>query len=133
MKKIIFISILMMAATSCCRYDVDEILLQRSDISLTVKGEDQFTFNPVTCQTAHNASTHEYRVFDDRIANWFIIRCNERPDTEGQTITADLTWTTQKTNRKEKSLSFTVEKTDAKGHIWLWNKSKNIGIVIKNL
>ena len=30
-------------------------------------------------------------------------------------------------------LKFVVEKTDAQGHIWMWNKSKKIGIVIKNL
>lgn len=133
MKKVLIILTLAIAVTGCNCYDVDEILLQRSDISFTVKGTDQFIYNPVTCQIACNSSTNEYRVYDDKIANWLIIRCNERPDTEGQTVSADLSWTTSSANKREKGLSFTVEKTDAKGYVWLWNKSKSIGIVIKNL
>ena len=30
----------------CNRYDIDEILLQREEISLTMKGQEVLTYNP---------------------------------------------------------------------------------------
>jgi len=133
MKNIIIILMSVCVITGCCRYDIDEILLRKSEISLTWKGADQFVYDPITCQMAYNSSSHEYRVFDDKISNWFIIRCSERPDTEGQVITADVTWTTPNNTKTEKQIDFTVKQTGKDGQVWLWNNSKNIGIVIKNL
>ena len=133
MKRAILILLTVCLLSGCCTYDVDEILLQKSDISLTWKGTDQFVYDPLTCQLSHNSSTHEYRIFDDKIANWFIVRCSERPDTEGQQIRADVTWTTSNGTKNENNVEFTVKQTDANGQIWLWNKKKSIGIVIKNL
>lgn len=132
-RKILLMTALILAAAGCCRYDVDEVLLVKTDISMTWKGQDQFVYIPASCQFSHNITTNEYRAFDDRLSNWFTIRCSERPDTEGQELTADVTWTSTDATKSEKALEFTVHKTDSKGRIWLWNKSKNIGIVIKNL
>ncbi|MBQ2112473.1 MAG: hypothetical protein II194_04520 [Bacteroidales bacterium] len=132
-RRIFGILVILLASAGCNRYDIDEILLEKSEISLTWKGQDQFIFDPVYCQFAHNSTTNEYRAFDDRLSDWFIVRCNARPDTEGQTLTADVTWTSSNSTKSEKALEFTVHRTDSKGRIWLWNKSKNIGIVIKNL
>lgn len=128
---ILTIGILLMAG--CQRYDIDEILLIRDDVSITQKGITLMSFNPLTCQMSYDKATVTYRVYDDILANWFFITCDTRPDNEGQEITADVTWTTDRNTRTEKALSFTVEKTDSKGNIWMWNKSKSIGIVIKNL
>ncbi len=121
------------AAASCTPYDIDEILLPREDISLTVKGELQFSFNPLTCQMSHNRTTHEFRVFDDKLSEWFILKCDERPANEGQELNADLTWTASSSTKNMDGLTFKIEKIDRSGKIWLWCKKKSIGIVIKNL
>ena len=120
-------------ATGCLPYDIDEILLTRDDISITQKGELLMSYDPLTCQMSHDKATGTFMVFDDKIADWFIISCATWPDTEGQEVTADVTWTTSKNTKTEKELNFKVEKIDAQGQIWMWNKSKSIGIVIKNL
>ena len=133
MKRIIAILTIITAAAGCCRYDVDEVLLMREEISITQKGTVMMSYDPLRCQMSHEKATNTYRVFDDMIADWFIVKCSERPDNEGQELTADVTWTTSKDTKTEKGLKFVVEKTDAQGHIWMWNKSKKIGIVIKNL
>ncbi len=132
MRKILILMILLSAA-SCIRYDVDEILLVRDDISLTVKGVDQYVYNPLTCQISHNKTKNEYRVYDDKLSGWFLLKCSDMPTDEGQNITADLSWTGDKRQEIMKGLSFKVEKTDGSGKIWLWCKDKSIGIVIKNL
>ncbi len=133
MKRLIITLAALYAAAGCVRFDIDEILLPREDISLTMKGEDQFTYNPLTCQMSHNSTTNEFRVFNDRLSDWFILKCQDRPGNVGQEVTADLSWTTDKSTRSMSGLTFRVEKTDADGTIWMWCKQKSIGIVIKNL
>lgn len=117
----------------CLPYDIDEILLTREDISITQRGTLIMSYDPLKCQMSHDKANNTYMIYDDLIANWFIVSCITRPDTEGQEVTADVTWTTNKNTRTEKGLIFTVKKIDSQGQIWMWNKSKSIGIVIKNL
>ena len=132
MKRFIIMMTAVMSLTGC-RYDIDEILLMREDVSLTWKGEVQMSYNPLTCQMSHNTTDNIFRVYDDALANWFTVRCSERPSHEGQILSADVIWTTRTDTRQEKGLEFKVEKVDGSGQIWMWNKSKSIGIVIKNL
>ncbi len=121
------------AAVSCVRYDIDEILLPREDISLTIKGVEQFSYDPLTCQMSHNQTLNEFRVFDDKLSGWFIVRCDDIPSNEGQEVTVDLTWTASSSTKTMNDLTFRIEKIDKSGKIWMWCRKKSIGIVIKNL
>ena len=133
MKKAIILIIIAAAVTGCCIYDISEVLLMRSEISLTWKGKEQVVYDPLYCQLSHNHETNTFRVYDDALANWFMISCRTRPSYEGQELTADISWTTDDDTKHEKGLTFRVEKIDESGQVWMWNKSKSIGIVIKNL
>ena len=117
----------------CKRYDVDEILLQREDISLTVKGAAILEYDPLTFQLGYNAQTNEFRVFDDDLGNWFTLKCSSRPAVEGEDVKCDLKWTSSSTTRTRNGLTFNVEKTDGRGYIWLWCKDEAIGVVVKEL
>lgn len=132
MKRLIFVLVIAFAA-SCSPYDIDEVLLMRDEVSMTVKGKTEFSYNPLTCQMSHNAATDEYRMFDDKISKWVIVRCRQRPSHEGQEVVADLTWTSDSSIKTMNDLSFKIEKTDDSGTIWMWCRKKSIGIVIKNL
>lgn len=133
MMKRIMIFVLLAAAAACSPYDIDEVLLQRDEISMTLKGEVQFSYDPATCQMSHNSTMNEYHIFDDKLSEWFIVRCHERPSNEGQELTADVTWTASSSTRTMKGLTFRVEKVSGSGTIWMWCRQKSIGIVIKNL
>jgi hypothetical protein len=133
MRRIYAIMLGAFIVAGCLPYDIDEILLAREDISITQKGTLIMNYDPLKCQMSHDKATNTYMIYDDMIANWFIVSCSTRPDTEGQEITADVTWTTDKNTKTERGLVFTVKKIDSQGQIWMWNKSKSIGIVIKNL
>lgn len=133
MKRTIILIIIAAAASACNRYDIEEVLLIRNDISLTWKGKEQIVYDPIECQLSHNHETNTFRVYDDALANWFMISCRARPSHEGQELSADVSWTTDNDTKHEKGLTFRVEKIDESGQVWMWNKSKNIGIVIKNL
>lgn len=131
-RKIIYTGIAALAFSSC-QYNVEEVLLSREDISLTVKGEVQMTFAEKTCQLGYNTARNEFRVYDEKLANWFILRCSAKPTSIGQKLKADLEYTSVNDVKTMTGLEFTVEDTNSEGFVWLWNKDKQIGIVVKNL
>jgi len=117
----------------CKEYNVEEILLLREDISLTVKGETVISYDASDFQMGFNSKRNEFRVHDDLMANFFILSCSEIPTSEGQTIHVDMTWTGKTKTYTETDLKFSVEKVDDSGLIWLWNSSDKIGVVIKDI
>ncbi len=119
--------------SSCDRFQPEELLLPKSDISLTIKGEDQIRYDQKTWQLGHNAEKNEFRAVNDKLTDWMILRCNATPSTVGQSVTAYLEYTTSNDTKKLNALTFTVEKTSPEGLIWLWNDDKKIGVVVKDL
>ena len=118
---------------TACRIDVDEILLSRSDLSLTIKGETIISFDENTCQLGYNTGSNEYRVYDEKLTSWYIAQCSAMPTSEGQEIKVDLEYTTQKSVKSIKGLECKVEKISSDGLIWLWNKDRQTGIILKQL
>ena len=123
----------MLAATACIDNTLDQVLLVREDISLSVREQVLMSFDENTCQLGYNSARNEYRVYDENLANWYILRCSAKPTTEGQAIKADLEYTTDKDVKSLTGLEFSVEKTSSEGLVWLWSGERKIGIIIKNL
>ena len=88
-------------------------------------------YDPATFQLGYNGQTNEFRVFSDDLGNWFSLRCDSRPSAQGESIKGDIKWTSTNTTRSKNGITFSVEKTDAEGHIWLWCKEEAIGVVVK--
>ena len=101
-------------------------------ISLTWKGSVQVEYDPATYQLGYNSSRNEFRVYDDRLAYWFVVTCSEKPVSEGQTLTADVSWTGKNKTKSMNALKFNVTKADDTGMVWLWNQANRISIVLKN-
>jgi hypothetical protein len=129
-RKILYIAIVA-TAISGCQHNIDEALLNRSDISLTVKGKTEIVFNELTYQLGYSTAANEFRVYDETLTNWFTIRCSAMPTSEGQTVIADLEYTIDSKSKTLNGLEFTVEKTTPDGLLWLWNKDKQICVVVK--
>ena len=130
---IIGIALMLAASTGCNRYHVEDILLPRNEISLTVKGADQIIYDEESWQLGYNDERNEFRIVNDKLNNWVILQCDAVPSTVGQSVTAYLEYTTSNDTRKLNGLTFTVEKTSPDGLIWLWNDDRKIGIVVKSL
>ncbi|MBR2857497.1 MAG: hypothetical protein IKB85_08750 [Bacteroidales bacterium] len=132
MKKALFILLVGVMSAGCVKYDVEEILLVRSDISLTMKGNDIYSFNPDKAQIGYNSELNEYRMFDEDFQNWVSMIWSEKPVSEGQVVLINLEWDTRESARKKTGLEFEVRKTDGSGMVWLWNSSDKIGLAIKD-
>ena len=132
MKRILLL-ILVITAAGCQRYDIDEILISRNDISLTWKGIEQFTYSPETCQLGFNAAKNEFRAQTDNLSGWFVLTCMVMPAAEGDEIEADIRWTGPSESRSMQGLKFKVKKVAGDGQMWLWCKSAKIGVTIRKL
>ena len=131
-----YIAIIFLAFISlsgCSGLKPDEVLLPRTEVSLTVKGEVQMTYDQNLCQIGYNAESHEFRLVNDKLTDWVIFRSDATPTDVGQKVKAYLEYTVEKDTKTIDGLEFTVEKTSPDGQVWLWNKDKKIGIVIKLL
>lgn len=131
MKKSFILMFMILCICGCNRFNPEDFLLPREDISLTMKGEVMLTYDPMTFQLGYNEERNEFRVFDDNVGNWFTLTCKSRPSSIGSVVNADLTWTTQSSTKSRSGLEFSVEKTDSDGKIWLWCKEEAIGVVVK--
>lgn len=118
--------------TGCNPYDVEEILISRGDVSLTIKGEPIFVYDEGTCQVAYNSDRHECRAMTDDVTRYFVLKAHERMTHAFQEFTADLTYTYAGSVVAEKDLLFRIEKIDnSTGLVWLWCSDSAIGIVVK--
>ena len=117
---------------ACSPYDIDEILLGNSEVSLSLKGKVQYTFNPDKGQASYNPERTLYRFTDDDLSGWFEFRSTVRPANTGDMIEADLKWASKTSFGNEKGLIFEVKQIDEEGMIWMWNDTKNIGLIVKD-
>lgn len=129
----IYIVSLMLAATSCIDDRLAETNLQNMDASISLKGMTMSVFDPGNCQYAFNSARNEYRMHDDNMGQYIILQCSTRPANEGDSFTANLTYTTDNDIVKETGLPFVVQKTSQDGKLWIWNKTKKYGLVIMQL
>ena len=117
---------------SCSPYKIDEILISRNDVSLTIEGVPVFVFNDDKCQVAFNTERNEYRAMTDDMTDYFILKANQKLTDVDQQFTADLIYTTSGSANKLENLTFTIEKISKEsGLVWVWCKDNAIGAVVK--
>lgn len=133
MKRLMFILIVLASAAGCTLYTMEESLLPREDISLTWKGDVQVSYESSSSQMGFNDARNEYRIYSDVLADWFVLKCSERPAGMDHIFQADVSWTGKKSTMTKTGIEFKVVKTDEQGKIWLWNESDKIGIIIKDI
>ena len=132
MKKFLTCILAAFALAACAEYNINEALTESTDISLSLKGKVQYTYNPAKGQMAYDSENNLYRYTDDDLSSWFELKCQTRPANEGDKVIADLKWASKTSFGDEKGLEFVVKQTDGNGMIWLWNRAKNIGLIIRD-
>lgn len=133
MKKLAIIFIALASAAGCTLYTMEDTLLPREDISLTWKGDVQVSYESSSCQMGFNDARNEYRIYSDMLADWFVLKCSEKPAGMDHVFQADVSWTGDKSTMTKTGIGFKVVKTDNEGKMWLWNESDKIGIIIKDI
>lgn len=122
----------LLSLTACLRYDIDEVLLERTDVSLTLKGKLQYAYSADYGQMAINADRTLFRYMTDDLATWMEVKCQTKPGGVGEKILADVRWKSTLSKGEEKDLEFEIRQTDGSGTTWLWNNANNIGLIIRD-
>ena len=137
MKRQAFFTILSIAVLllSGCRRDepVDDDFLAGNDIELKVGASVIHRYDPRTWQLSFNKDRLVYRVFDDKMSEYYQLTCSQLPLEKDQKLKGSVTWTTPRSTTTKKDLEFTVVKTDSQGTIWLWNGKEKIGISVRTI
>ena len=102
------------------------------ELRLMVGGQVVFTYEPNTCQLAFSRAQKEFRAHTDNMSDFYAVTFTELPSTQGQTVTADLTWTTERDVLTRKNLTLEVVRIEG-DQFWLWSNSGRIGLCIRIL
>ena len=103
--------------------------VESGEIRLQVGREVQFRYDPLKCQLSFNRARREFRVQTDNVSDYYVATLSEIPVSEGQTLTADISWTTETDVLNRKNLALEVVRIEGE-KIWLWSDSGRIGLSV---
>lgn len=103
--------------------------IENDEIRLQVGSIVHFTYDPLTCQLSFNRGRKEFRAQTDNTSDFFAVTLSEIPCEYGQTVSADLVWTTPTDVLTRKNLTLEVIRIEGE-KIWLWSSSGRIGLSI---
>lgn len=101
--------------------------VENNDIRLQVGSTVHFRYDPLKCQIAFSRDRKEFRAQTDNTSDYYSIVLSNIPVQTGETVTGDLTWTTETDILTRKDLSLEVLRIDG-NRIWLWSSSGRIGV-----
>ena len=132
MRKLFLILVLVLATfTGCRKSHVSDDFKLNSTLRMEIKGYITFLYDPLTCQISYNPDKYEFRVHSDNMSDFYIIRLDEMPAAEGQTVNGTASWTTGDDLHTKKT-SFEVIHLEG-GKIWLWSPGTRIAAVVMEL
>lgn len=126
-------AVLLLVCVSCDKKGYEEELLNDNNVSLRCNSSLLFNYEPSTCQLAFYAEDKEFRAFTDNMSDYFNVTLSALPRSAGETLTGSVEWTTSNNIQYLTNLAFKVEKMDAEGNIWLWNKEQKLFIIVRRL
>jgi len=119
---------------SCSKeYDPAPEFISGDTICLRVDGNVIHTYNSNSWQAAYRTGSNQYRIFSDDNKDYYKVICSQKPEREGQEITASITWKagTSTAVQKKDNVKFRVQRINATtGALWLWSSKSNIGVAI---
>lgn len=132
MKRFVIIILGCLLLCSCNDDRVQEAFAQNEGVRLQVGGAEQFRYESLSCQLSFNRERKVFRAMTDNASDFFIANFSELPEHIGQSLTADLTWTTFTDILTRKNLALEVIRIED-STIWLWSRQGRIGLCIKIL
>ncbi len=115
--------------TACNRTMERNAFVDSGEIRLQVGRAVQFRYDPLKCQMSFNRARREFRVQTDNVSDYYAVTLSVIPVSEGETLTADIFWTTETDVLHRKNLALEVVKIEGET-IWLWSDSGRIGLSV---
>jgi len=106
--------------------------MEHDELRLQVAGKVQFRYDKLNCQLSFSRDRNEFRAQTDNTSDFYTVRLNFIPTQVGETVTADLSWTTDTDILHRKNLTLEVVRIEG-DKIWLWSDSGRIGVSLRVL
>lgn len=120
------------AASSCAEKELqEEFVVSPAEFGLTIKGTRYDRFAEETCQYGYMESNHEFRVSNDNMSDYYVLRLDRIPGV-GEETSGELVYTTEDNIVSKPGLKFKLLKVE-KDYYWFWNKRNSIGTVVRKL
>lgn len=128
---------LCLLAAGCAGNELrEEFIAPENDVlGLQEKGNQIFEYDIATCQYSYLPDSREFRIGDDAMNNYFILKLSNIPSLNDET-TGTLIYTTESSILTKSSLNFKlvkVEQTKDGRMLWLWNKKSQYGVVVMEI
>lgn len=134
MKKLLIIIAAVMMAVACQKETgFDKTQITDSTVRLLVSKSEVFRYDELQCQMAYNKSLKQFRAGTDNMSDYFIVKMSAVPTKAGQSLTADMEWTTSSSINNLSAVPFEVVQMDADNNAWLWSSKQDISLVLKIL
>lgn len=133
MRRLFFLILFCAMSLTSCIDSIDQVFLENDLPSLTIEGTTVFSYDADKCQLGHSPTKHEFRIYTDNMADYFVIRMEKEPSAVGENIKADLRWTRHSSEKKMNGVQFAVGKVGEDGTVWLWSHKEKIGVVVRKL
>lgn len=111
----------------------DKTRLADPTVSLSVRHSDVFVYDDIKCQMVYDQKTRSFTAGTDTMSDYFTLTLSSVPTSSGQTVTGDISWTTDSSVSSHAGLTFEVVQVDMNGTAWLWNARQEIAVVISVL
>lgn len=128
----ILIMMILLLCCSCGRQRRVNAFMEHDELRLQVAGKVQFRYDELNCQLSFSRDRNEFRAQTDNTSDFYTVRLNFIPTQVEETVTADLSWTTDTDILHRKNLTLEVVRIEG-DKIWLWSDSGRIGVSLRVL
>ena len=118
--------------SACADQRMRTAFSENEGVRLMVGRDIPFTYDPATCQLAFSRDLREFRAHTDNMSDFFVATFVQLPSALGQTVLADLVWTTERDVLTRKNLTLEVIRIEG-DEFWLWSDTGKIGLCMRIL
>ncbi|MCQ2164496.1 MAG: hypothetical protein MJZ04_04860 [Bacteroidales bacterium] len=111
----------------------DKTQIADATVRMSVKKSEVFSYDELKCQMSYNKSLKQFRAGTDNMSDYFVVKMSAVPTRSGQTLSADVEWTTSTSINTLLSVPFEVVQMDSDNNAWLWSARQDISVVIRIL
>ena len=132
--KYVLMLIILTAFAGCNEITEEEQIFADADSNpaLYYKGSIWIDFDPNNYQLGYNEERKEFRLHDDDMSAFYILKLEETPNEKDETIEGKIKWSKGGRIIERDKVKFKVIKNEQDTY-WLWSRSEQIGIVIQKL
>lgn len=130
--RLLLVALMLLPLSACNDNRQLEIFSSNGGVRLQVGNDIPFTYEANSCQLVWSRDNMEFRANTDNMSDYFILQFDDIPSAVGQSVVADMSWTTTSDILYKNDVTLEIVKIEG-DMIWLWSRAGRIGACIRVL